>query len=123
MATPSPISVEIIRGDDEVLNLAFKNSDGTPADLTGHQGIWLTAKRSSLDADASAVFQKSTGVGSIVIDNLAGGLAHVVIDAADTTNVEPITLHYDCQLKDSLGKVRTAAMGPLKIVADVTRVS
>lgn len=124
MATPAAISVEIIRGDDERLDLAFKLAPaGTPANITGHQGIWFTAKRSSLDLDAAALFQKSTAAGSIVVDDPVNGLAHVNISSADTDGIEPTSLHYDCQLKDSTGKIRTAALGQLKIVGDVTRTS
>lgn len=122
MATPTPISVEVIRGDDERLDLAFKLApNGTVVNLTGHQGIWFTAKRFSSDPDSDAVFQKSTGAGTIIVDDAVNGLAHVVINAADTDGVEPTSLYYDCQFKDSLGKIRTAALGQLKVVADVTR--
>lgn len=110
-----------IRGDDEIYDVEFKMPDGTtPLNLTGVQGIWFTAKRSSLDPDADALVQKSLGSGITVVSAPAG-TATITIDAADTVDIEPTVLVWDAQVKDSLGKIRTAAQGTLKITADVTR--
>lgn len=114
------IDLEINRGDDEKLDIAFKNPAGGVLDVTGHQGIWFTAKHSSLDLDADAVIQKTVGTG-IVVTNAPQGLATVSIDDTDTVDVEPTTLVWDAQIKDAAGEIRTAASGTLKIRADVTR--
>lgn len=110
-----------IRGDDEIYDIAFKMPDGvTPLNLTGAQGIWFTAKRSSLDPDADALIQKALGAG-IAIVSAPAGTATLTIDAADTADIEPTTLVWDAQVKDSLTKIRTAAKGTLVIESDVTR--
>lgn len=115
-------ALEILRGDDEVLDLAFKQADGTtPLNITGALGIWFTAKRSSLDDDVDALIAKILTAGQIVITNAAGGLATVTINAADTAAIEPTTLVWDAQIKDAGSNIRTAASGTLKVVGDVTR--
>jgi len=114
------IALEIIRGDDEILDLAFKDPAGAALNITGATGIWFTAKRSSLDDDIDALIQKSLGAGIAVVSAPAG-TATVTINAADTTGIDPTTLVWDAQIKDAAGKVRTAAKGTLKVVHDVTR--
>lgn len=115
--------LEVIRGDDEVLDVSFKQPDGiTPLDITGALGIWFTVKRSSLDDDADALIQKSLGAGIAVVSAPAG-TATITISPADTADIEPGTHRWDAQVKDGLGKVRTAAKGAFKVVYDVTRVT
>lgn len=109
-----------VRGDDETFDVAFKDPAGAILNLTGAQGIWFTAKRSSLDSDADALIQKSLGAG-VTITNAIGGIARIDINGADTGLIETTTLVWDCQLKDSAGKYATAAKGVLTIQADVTR--
>ncbi len=115
------IALEIFRGDDEVLDISFKQADGiTALNITGATGIWFTAKSSSLDTDAQALIQKTLGAG-VTIVSAAAGTATVTINAADTVAIEPSTLVWDAQIRDAAGKVRTAASGTLKVIADVTR--
>lgn len=119
-ATPS-IPLEINRGDNETLDVAFKTPDGlSPLDITGAEGAWWTAKYRTSDADADAVAQKVLGDGLEIVDASAG-TAKVRISAADFVGVPSCILVWDAQIKDSNGEIRTAARGYLKVNADVTR--
>lgn len=114
-------ALEVIRGDDEILDLAFLNPSGGALNLTGVLGIWFTAKRSSYDPDSRAIIHKALNQGVTIVSNI-GGTATVAIDAADTAGYEDdILLVWDAQIKDAAGKIRTAASGTLKITQDVTR--
>lgn len=115
------VAFTIVRGDDEILDLAFKEPDGVTAlDLTGATGIWFTAKHHPNDADADAVIRKALGVGISIVSE-PNGTATVTVDAEDTADARPGVLVWDAQVRDAAGKIRTAASGSLKLVADVTR--
>jgi hypothetical protein len=111
----------IIRGDDEILDLAFKEPDGvTPLNLAGATGIWFTAKHHPKDSDADAVIRKALGVGISIVSE-AAGTATVTIDAEDTADARPGVLAWDAQVRDAAGKIRTAASGSMKLAPDLTR--
>lgn len=113
--------ITIYRGDTVKLDLAV-TSGGAVYPLTGST-IWFTAKRQYSDPDSSAVFQKSTLSGGIVITNAALGIARVTISPPDTqtvTNSKEI-LFFDAQMKDSQGQVYTLASGRLILLPEVTK--
>lgn len=115
------VAFTIVRGDDEVLDLQLFEPDGeTKKDLTGCTGIWFTAKHHTRDTDADAVIRKALGVGVSIVSE-QNGTATVVVDAEDTADARPGVLVWDAQVRDAAGKIRTAASGSLKLVADVTR--
>jgi hypothetical protein len=115
--------VVITKGDDELIDLAFKQTDGvSPLNITGNLGIWFTAKHSSLDEAEDAVIAKTSNpAAGVTVTDAVNGLATVAITPVDTEDLEPCVLVWDCQIKDAGGKIRTAAKGLLRIVHDVTR--
>ena len=105
--------LEMKRGDDRTLTVtASESMEG--ADLT------FTAKRTPWDGDA--VITKTTADG-ITIGDDPFTEATIEIDPSDTNDLEdtPIALHWDLQLEDAQGNIRTVADGRLAILTDITR--
>jgi hypothetical protein len=115
--------LSIHRGDTETFTITLTDGAGDPLDLTG-LAITFTAKRRVSDADEDAVIQK-TDVDGIVVDaDPTSGIAVLTIEPADTADLEDLrTLHWDVQVDDGVGGVRTPLLGRLAITADVTRTS
>lgn len=113
--------LQMHRGDAASFNVAALQDDGiTPLDITAAT-LWFTAKHRRTDLDASAVIQKTSAAGTVVIVNGPLGLARVDLAVADTsTFVVPTTLYWDLQAKVG-GKDRTLAKGRLRVELDVTR--
>ena len=102
-----------------------------PMDLTGTT-LWFTAKRDPVaDADAVAVVAISTVAAGdyslgMSIEDAVGGIFSFRIPAAATTgltDVLPLYLAYDCQVKRTTGKIETIDSGDLIVVTQVTRAS
>ncbi len=118
------MDIEIIRGDDEFIDITLATASGTAADLT-NVDLWFTVKESLNDSDEHAVFQKSTGDATITISSPpTAGLAVVTVDAATTESLRAryldVPLHCDVQLKDGAGNIQTVASGTITILHDVT---
>jgi hypothetical protein len=114
------MNLTMVRGDTPTFDIAVKKPDGTPLSLAGAQ-MWFTAKKSTMDTDLAAVFQKTIGSGITVTDATAG-LAEVTLAAADTSALPSrIILEYDVQVKDVIGGVYTIARGWLTVSGDITR--
>lgn len=111
----------IHRGTDETLDLVLKDAAGQPINLTGIQNMWFTVKRRFSQVDADALMQK-TLVSGIVVDNAAGGLAHVDIVPADTASLPAFaqTFHYDVKIKLG-GRTEILTEGELTIDPTVTQ--
>ena len=116
------------RGDSAVFELAVATPPATygatpvPVDLTGASARF-TAKRRLADLDAAAVIAKASPAGVVITDG-PGGLLEVRLAAEDTDGLEaPVTLHYDVQVRDVAGQVRTVDAGYLVIRPDVTQAS
>lgn len=136
-------ALTITRGDDEVIRLALKDAreseapvpadwvedDPTtwgPLDLTGYLELWFYVKASAGATDADAVIRKTMGGGGISVTDPEGGLASVIIDAADTEGIiEPglldTNIHWEVQAKNPSGKVKTAGAGTFLISRDFVR--
>jgi hypothetical protein len=112
--------IEVIRGDDEIYDLAFTDADGDPVDLTG-AGIVFTAKRRIQDEDADAVLQYDETNGITVTDAL-GGIAELEIAGDDTSVLEDkkVVLRYDLEVTLAAGTVRTPLLGKMIVRPDVT---
>ena len=97
-------------------------SDQEAYDLTGC-ALWLTAKSQITDADPAAVFQLSTGAGSISITSAINGQAQAVISPADTDSMPYARkkIDFDLQLKTSDGEYWTIAKGVFVVDPNITR--
>lgn len=101
--------LSMYRGDDRELTITASE------DLTTSEVRFTArAQRSS----PTAVIAKSTETGGIVVDTAT---ATVAIDAADTQDLDPGALHWDVEVTDAIGLVRTVAIGRLAILRDITR--
>jgi hypothetical protein len=114
--------LRVPRGDSIVLAVGpVLKADGTVQDITGHT-LRFTAKDRLDDLDAAAVISGSTIGGQITITDGPGGLARVTIPAAATAGfTADRALHWDVQISDPGGVVKTLDSGKLLVVRDVTR--
>lgn len=123
MAVVSVTALEIDQGDDEVLDIAVKEPDGTPADISGCK-LWFWVKLAASNPDSTALISKSTDPGEgITITNPTGGIAEVTIDRVDTASL-PVTqtgrkLAWSLQVLDGASKVSTLAKGSILINRDL----
>lgn len=101
--------LSMYRGDDRILTITADE------DLTGSD-IRFTARARKRDAEP--VIEKSLGEGITLGD--PGTTAVVVLDAADTADLEPGALFWDIEVTDAVDKVHTVATGRLAVIADIT---
>lgn len=109
--------LQMFRGDDRAWAIEFLQDGGTdPEDITGWE-LGFTVKQRDSDPDAEALIQKfiTTHV------DAANGKTAIVVDAADTQDLEGGAYVYDLQVIDGAGKIRTATAGPFIINTDITR--
>jgi hypothetical protein len=115
------MNLDIVRGDDEVLDFAFQDEDGGPLDLSGAYQVWFTAKHSLMDEDEDAVILKTLGDGVEIVSELEG-VGTIEISGSDTAGLpSKATLKFDVQLLDSTEKTKTLISGNLRVSPDVTR--
>jgi hypothetical protein len=108
------IDLRMYRGDDRTLTVTATES------LATAEVRWTA--RWSRHHDAEAVIEKSSlGVDPSI--TIAESVATVAIDAADTEDLLPGPLYWDVEITDDLGKVRTVAVGRLRLLPDVTFVT
>lgn len=114
--------LRVKRGDSIVLAVGpVLKADGTVQDITGHT-LRFTAKDRLDDLDAAAIITGSTADGRITITDGPGGLARVAIPAAVTSGfTTDRALHWDIQISDPGGVVKTLDFGKLLVTRDVTR--
>lgn len=114
--------LRVTRGDTITLAVGpVLKGDGTVQDITGHS-LRFTAKVRKDDADVAAPIAGSTAGGQITITDGPGGLAVVAIPAAQTDGfLTDRTLHWDLQIADPGGTVKTLDSGKLIVTRDVTR--
>ena len=111
--TLAPVTLSMYQGDDRrIIITASESLDGST--------VRFTARRNKLDEEA--VIEKSTVAGSVTVGVPDDMTAVALIDASDTEGMAPTLLRWDVEVTDVLGKVKTVAIGYLKIMSDVTRV-
>lgn len=114
-----------VRGDTVIYDLTLSRTGALAGWMTGG-GIKFYAKLKVGDADADAVFIKTTTGGGIVWTDQAAvePTATVTILPADYADLLPgkaKTLFYEVEITDSAGRVETVQQGALPILADVIR--
>jgi hypothetical protein len=83
-------------GDDQLLQIAVTNPDGSPKDLTGGSVSWCFA----VGPGNIALVTKAPGTG-LTITNASGGLFQVALAAADTHGRSPGKYHHEARLTDA----------------------
>lgn len=104
-----------VRGDSWSRTLQFKNSGGSPIDITGWT-VFFTVKSSPGSRDEDAVLQKTVTSHT----NATGGLSAISCTAADTDNLQG-DYYFDIQIKKSDGSIKTYLYGQIKFLEDTTR--
>lgn len=108
---------EIVRGDDEAIELEFTDSiTNTPVDITDC-AVMFTVRADKADTnDDNALIKKDVYTHT----DAANGKTTVNLLHTDTA-VEPGNYFYDVQYVDTEGKVKTLVIGNIAIVQDVTK--
>jgi hypothetical protein len=114
-----------VRGDTVIYDLTLSRTGAVAGWMNGGT-VRMMAKLKTGDADADAVFTKSTPASGIVwVDQAAvNPTATVTIlpaDYADLVPGKPKTLVYEIEITDAGGRVETVQKGTLPILADVVR--
>lgn len=105
---PKRYDIELYQGDSFDVSISFKQTDGTPVDLTGTE---IKAKIVAADGGTAPASQfDSTG------SNLAGGVVRLVID---DTSAFSGSYNWDLQLKQGT-KQRTYIGGIVTVTGDIT---
>lgn len=102
-------SIEHIKGDTFVRDLAFTDSNGTAINLTGSSIVFTVKAKKE---DTVAVISQTA-----VITNASGGLAKITINPLDIALGE---YYYDIQFTDSTGVITTVVRDMLTITYQIT---
>ena len=108
------------RGDTKVFNLSFKDSVGSPIDITGHE-LWFTMKTNVTDADTDAILQKK--IVFPVGTESESGSGTLTLNSTDTGAIDPGTYFYDIQkvIPENPPVVATLMSGKISVLPDITR--
>lgn len=108
------------RGDTKVFTLSFKDGAGRAVDVSGHE-LWFTMKRQINDPDAAAVLQKRIVFPGDETSRAGEGV--LVLDSAETGDIEPGTYFYDLQkvIPGAPPVVATLLSGKIAVLPDITR--
>lgn len=102
------------RGDDFLLNVAFKNSAGAAEDITDWS-IFFTMKEEKYMGDNDDGVIKIAGV----ITDASDGLATVTVPSSITEDLLG-SYYYDIQYKDDTGVIKTVDEGVVTFSEDIT---
>nr|CRH06137.1 protein of unknown function [Candidatus Magnetococcus massalia] len=119
MAGQSQLS-PFYRGDTKVFNLSFKDGDGSPINIAGHQ-LWFTMKKDVADPDSKAVLQKQiTFPDDAQSQSGAGALT---LESTETGSIEPGVYLYDIQkvIPGDPPVVATLMSGKINVLPDITQ--
>lgn len=103
------------RADTYPLTIKLKDSAAALLDVTGYSAI-ITLDPNKAPADNTANVFTANGVPSVTP---ADGC--LIFDMSAITTVQPGNYHYDIQITDAGGFVRTAVNGRFKITQDITK--
>jgi len=111
-------TLEIKRGDSEVLSLVFTDENGDAYNLTGGT-VFFTIKYvfDIADNDDDALLQKSQSVHT----NAAGGLTEITLTAANTRALAVGQYKGDYQFVGSDNSVKSTETIKVKVLDDVTK--
>lgn len=109
MAT-RPAPLELLLGDDIVIPLAFENADETPFDLTGGSARFVMVPVSPWNAAAPVVKTSPAGIQPTVP---VAGAANLVLDAIDSSTLDPGAYRYAAKAFDAAGKGSTQILGTI----------
>jgi len=109
---------EMIRGDSDVFTVTFKDSTGTPIDITGWE-VRYTVRENY--AETSIVSDTNAAISSLATITIGtDGVAEFNVTPSQT-QIDPKEYRYDIQYKDALGVIKSIPSGILVVSSDVTR--
>ena len=103
------------RGDDMLISLTFKDSNGVAIDITGWT-IFFTIKKTKDDTDAASVYEQDI----TTIPNPTLGVLQFTIPHTVTQTLTG-SYWYDIQVKKLDGTIQTVTNGNINFERDVTR--
>jgi hypothetical protein len=106
--------IDVIRGDDESIQLTFTDVNDNVIDLTGST-VFFTVKRKIEDTDDDAVIKKEVSVFAAPTTGVA-----IITLTDDDTNLTSGVYYYDVQLVDQAGLVSSIRQDKFKVHKDVT---
>jgi hypothetical protein len=120
MADFGDFTLEVPRGDTFVFTVVVKLS-GVAQNITGWS-FWATGKKNISDADASAVFQKTSPSGGIALTTPGSGLITVTLAPGDTSDDDNRrqSIFVDVQGKDGSGNIYSLARGKAILLPEIT---
>ncbi|MCW7556487.1 hypothetical protein NX722_28395 [Endozoicomonas gorgoniicola] len=118
MSSPANAPIEMIRGDTLAVPITFKdpanNDNAVP--VNGYT-LTFTVKVSRYMPDDEASIQKNI----VLPSSASNGEYTLIIDPADTNDLEPMSYDYDIQIKSPDGKtVVTVVQAKLKLLMGTT---
>lgn len=108
--------LEIIRGDDETIEVTLTDEDSLPINIT-NVNMFFTVKEDYDDADSLAKIRKSIPSG--IHTAPVSGMTQIALTHHDTS-IDPGDYVWDLQLVYSDGSVNSTKMGKLIILPDVS---
>lgn len=108
MSLPQKFSLKVYRGDRYTQQINFKNSNGSPVDLTNAQ--ILAQVRDGLDINSKLILTFG-----VVRDDINGSIT-LTLTPDQTKQLQQGLYFYDIQIAD-----KTELYGDLQLIADVSR--
>ena len=113
----SNTDIEIVRGDDEAIELEFTDAEtSTTVDLTDCAIMFTVRANKSETNDDTALIKKDVYAHT----DAPAGKTTINLLHTDTA-VAPGNYSYDVQYVDTEGKVKTLVIGNIAILQDVTK--
>jgi len=109
-----PTLFELVAGDDHVLRLEIKDTNGTPVSLVNYT-FHATMKASLEDSDDVAPVQIDAEAPTRPV-----GTVNLRFNSSDTQNLEPRKYYFDVQAV-GYGRVVTLFRGMIKVLPQVTQ--
>lgn len=115
MSCTHPISynLQIVRGDDKVYSIQFKDDLENPIDITGWT-VFFTVKREFKDTDTNALIKKTITTHTDALN----GITEIKLIPTDTNWVG--NFYFDIQVKKVDNSIHTVMIGTVEFIKDVT---
>lgn len=111
-------AIDLIRGDDEDLELVVTDSTGAPVSIAD-SFVFITVKAKASDLDANAKLRHDVQIEDS--PDAQQGKTVIRLPSAKTSQLVAGLAVMDVQVKFADGSVKTVYMNEANIIADITR--